>query len=256
MTTIYTTEPYRVLATPYRRTFSGPIDQFTYGEMLMSMMNEMLQTRVAYPGFNFTERRTCAMWIANGSLTGWFKVHRAISSRSTAAKVGSTSRQIIGTLAVPSELIVGDGYQFDQQNLMVRTTIFGTCTSSASGTSTFVVTLGSANNVTTDQVLLTIALTSATSGTTIPFCLEVLTTFRYHYDVSQYKTITSARLMNNGTTGISTSSVGVYQGSEVNTTTTANGYVSTQPSYLNITHQSSSASVTPTFQQVVMEVIE
>lgn len=251
---IYTPDPYQSLVMPFRRTFSGPLDQFAVGQKIMSDINAMLPYRVTYPGFTYTDQWTCIPWIVNHDKSGWLKLRRAVATTATAAKVGSTSRQIIGSLTVPYELVVGSGYTPDQQPLAVRTVIYGTCTASAAGTSTFILTLGGSNAVATDQTLITIAITSATTGTSIPFCIEIMTTFRYHFDTSSYKTISSARLINNGTTGISTAAVGVYQGSEVSSNFSALGYSAI--GYMNVTHQSSSASVTPTFQQVVMEVIE
>lgn len=130
-----------------------------------------------------------------------------------------------------------------EQGSTYRVKINGTCTSSVSGSTTFRLKIGT-SNTTADSTFLTFTTTTAASGTSIPFCLDMELTVRASGSSGQVAT--SGVLHNNGTTGISTSAVVVNSGSISTVDTTAGNY-------LGVSAQSSSASISMSIRQMTIQ---
>lgn len=120
-----------------------------------------------------------------------------------------------------------------QPGTTYRIKIVGTCTSAASGSTTWRMKIGT-DNSTADSTYLTFATTTPASGTNIPFTLEMELSCRT--DGTSGQIVTSAFLVNNGTTGISNAAVVASSGAISTIDTTAGNYlgVSAQTSSTNI----------------------
>lgn len=124
-----------------------------------------------------------------------------------------------------------------------RVKINGTCTSTASGSTTWRMKIGTANNA-TDSTYLTFTTTVPASGSSIPFTLEMELSVRA--EGSSGQVVTSGFLVNNGTTGISSSAVVVNAGSISTVDTTAGNY-------LGVSAQTSSANISLSVRQMTIE---
>lgn len=130
---------------------------------------------------------------------------------------------------------------------LIRVNIIGTCTAGAAGTQVFTLYYGTAGT-TSDTAICTFTITSATSGSTIAFNLELLVTIR---TIGSSGTLYGAVVITNtGTTGIYTASGGVIIAAGTLAINTQNA------GYLNVGYISGSASVTTTFQNVIIEVVK
>lgn len=123
-----------------------------------------------------------------------------------------------------------------------RVKINGTCSSTASGTTTFRLKIGTTNTK-SDSTYLTFT-SSSTTGTAIPFCLVMELTVTL--EGSSGSVITSGVLNNNGTTGISTSAVVVNAGTTGTVDTTAGNY-------LGVSAQTSSSNISLSIRQMTIE---
>jgi hypothetical protein len=129
--------------------------------------------------------------------------------------------------------------------ILVR--IAGTSTTTAAGSQVFTVRYGTAGT-TADTAIATCTVVAATSGTAIPFYIELMLTVR---TVGSSGTLYGiGNITNQGTTGFYTLSGGItiMAGSLVmNTTTTG---------YINVSYNSGNASTAATFQQVIIKVLK
>ena len=121
-----------------------------------------------------------------------------------------------------------------------RIKIVGTCTSSVSGSTTWRMKIGTDNAV-TDTTYLTFTTTTAASGTNIPFTLEMELSCRT--DGTSGQIVTSAFLVNNGTTGISNAAVVASSGAISTINTTAGNY-------LGVSAQTSSSNISLSIRQM------
>ena len=164
------------------------------------------------------------------------KTASATITASTPINTGDTIVSI--SISIPKNtLVAGSTYEI---------TLFGTCTSSNADTSTFTGRIGTLNTV-ADAALFTKTLTSAGSGTDIPFCLKIRVTVR---TIGATATIYGhTELMNEGTTGIYTAVT------EVGALTSVSTHDSTANNYLNISYVTDAVTTTTTFQNVIIQKI-
>lgn len=129
----------------------------------------------------------------------------------------------------------------------IRATLQGTCTASVANASTFRVLLGTAGT-TADAVMGSAAVTSAATGTTIGFKVEIVFTVR---TIGAAGSIAgSAQISNTGITGISTNNSNVIPLTIVTAPNT------TVANYLSISYVSAAATTTCTFQNGIIEIIK
>jgi hypothetical protein len=130
-----------------------------------------------------------------------------------------------------------------------RITVYGTCNSTSGGcfpnTNTFNIRYGP-NNSLADTLIYYNTFNAATSGTDVPFKLELLLTWNMTSGV-QFKVC--GNVLNNGTTGISANAVTIF------TPTLTSVISDTGEVYMNITYQSSNSGTNCTFHDVVMETV-
>ena len=127
-----------------------------------------------------------------------------------------------------------------------RVTVFGTCTTTAAGTSNIRVRLGTAGT-SADAIVAAVTCTAATSGTNIPFSATLLVTIRTAGTGGTAGG--SGTLTNNGTTGI------VSTGYNVTTPTSGVAVNTTVANTIQVSYQSSATTTTCTFQIAEIEVV-
>jgi len=129
----------------------------------------------------------------------------------------------------------------------IRFSLAGTSTTTAAGSQVFTVRYGTAGT-TADTAIATCTIAAATSGSAVPFYLDLVLTVR---TVGASGTLYGVgSLVNQGTTGIYTLATGVFilAGALV-MNTTATGY-------LNLSYNSGNASTAATFQNVITKVLK
>ena len=147
----------------------------------------------------------------------------------------------VQTIITPNPYAMRSAYGGDTY----RITIYGTCTSNAANTHTFNILSGYYNTL-SDQVIGSISFNAATSGTNIPFKLEILLTWDM---ASGTKMKICGTCLNNGVTGIAASAVTIF-------TPALSATVSdTSTPYLNVSYQSSNSGTSCVFQTVVSETV-
>jgi hypothetical protein len=148
------------------------------------------------------------------------------------AAIGTTET-VIAKLLIGNGVVAGDTYSIEG---------FGTCTSSASRTSTFNVRCGTAGT-TADGSINTITATSTGSGTGVGFFFRILVTFRT--TGTSGTALANGHILGVGTTGITAAPV-------VSTNATAGTVNTTSNNYLDITYVASGTNTTCTFQNVTI----
>ena len=135
---------------------------------------------------------------------------------------------------------------FFQSGTTIRISGYGTCTASAANASNFRCRIGTAGT-TGDTQIVTVAPTSATSGTNIAFMFEILVTSRGSGSSTTFEG--SGCVVNPGTTGVSsiTNTVASNSSGTVNTTVA---------NYINFTYVAAASTTTCTFYNVVIEVVK
>ena len=147
----------------------------------------------------------------------------------------------VQTIITPNPYAMRDAYGGDSY----RITIYGTCTSNAANTHTFNILSGYYNTL-SDQVIGSISFNAATSGTSVPFKIQLLLTWDM---ASGTKMKICGECLNNGTTGISANAVTIFTPALSSTVTDTN------TPYLNVSYQSSAAGTSCVFHDVVTETI-
>lgn len=134
-----------------------------------------------------------------------------------------------------------------QAGSTIRIRINGTCTASAANVSTFRVRFGTAGTTADTAIGTAATAVSATSGTAIPFSVEITFTVR---TVGATGSIAGTlTLLNSGTTGISTTLVQTIALSVAAINTTVD-------SYLSLTYVAAATTTTSTFQNGIIEVVK
>jgi len=133
-----------------------------------------------------------------------------------------------------------------QAGTVIEVVLHGTCTSSAAGAGTVNVRYGTAGT-TSDGLLESFTLGAAqTSGTTIPFVIRIYITIRTTGSSATADGV--LELVNQGTTGISTTATQVIRGSNTTINTT------TASTFLTVSYQSGNASTASTFQDAAIKI--
>lgn len=174
----------------------------------------------------------------NPGIDKWFG-----SARISASAAINTTHTVISSILAAENRLMANALRTGST---IRFVVIGTCTATVANASTFRVLMGT-NNSTSDTAVLTAAVTSAASGTAIPFRVEIIITCRsVGASASFYGAMT---VLNNGVTGIS---------SAADANLTVLGTMATVSSlnalYVNLSYQSAAATTTSTFQVVSMSV--
>jgi hypothetical protein len=131
---------------------------------------------------------------------------------------------------------------------MFRVRLLGTNTSTVANNSTFTLYYGTAGT-TSDTALATFIIASAASGSAVPFCLDLVGTFR---TVGASGTLYGFGILNNGgaTTGIYTAAnyIAVLTGTLA--------IASNAAGYFNVGYLSAATTTTTTFQNVQVEIVK
>jgi hypothetical protein len=162
--------------------------------------------------------------------------------RTAATATVNTTTTVIGQITNPSAnpLEVGSCYKIK---------IYGENTSSAANASTFYIKVGNAGT-TADNTVVSFPVTSATSGTAIPFMTEI-----YFTVISLGGSGTSganATVINTGTTGINTKETDVIAQSSI----TYNTFNTSTANYLSVCYSTAAATTTSQFASVIIERIK
>jgi len=160
---------------------------------------------------------------------------RASITADTAAL--NITETLVTSMTIPTA-VVGTVY---------RISISGTCTSSVANASTFTIRAGTLGT-TGDASIGTVAITSAASGTSIPFFAHVYLTVRTTGATGGV--VGMLALTNNGTTGIATTATAVVA------VTPAALFNTTTATKLSITYKSAAVTTTTTFQTAVLEIVK
>lgn len=154
---------------------------------------------------------------------------------SVAATAGlNTTDTILANVRAGGLFVAGSTY---------RITLAGTCTTTVANASTFTLRYGTART-TADATIATFAVTSAATGTSIPFRVEMLLTIR---TVGATGTVAgTATVLNNGVTGIAAAAVTVVALTPSAINTTLDGY-------LSASYKSAALTTTSTFQNTIVE---
>ena len=162
----------------------------------------------------------------------------AINTTETVVAGGNASNGAQSSGAIPANYL--------QVGSIVRFTVSGTCTATVANASTFTIRFG-ANGTTADASVATAAVTSANAGSAIPF--RIVIEFQVQ-TVGASGTIAGVmQIVNNGTTGISTTATNVVALTASNINTTANAYIS-------LTYKSAATTTTSTFTYGQVEVLK
>lgn len=168
-------------------------------------------------------------------------LHSATSASSSAINTVETiigGGSAAGTKPIPANTLrVGS---------VIRITILGTNTSSAANATTFRVKLGAAGT-TADTTVASAAVTSATTGTNIPF--KIVIEFTVRAIGASGSLIGSMTVTNTGITGIAAVTNTIVELTPVAFSTTIDNYIT-------LTHQTAAATTTSTFKNVNIEVLQ
>ncbi len=164
---------------------------------------------------------------------------------STVAASGAinTTETLINTplaIGLPGSPLTGLSAQVGAS---VRFTIQGTCTASAGNASTFTMRAGTLGTK-SDASVATWAITSATSGTTIPFFIIITYTIRTTGAPGTGNGFMQTN--NQGTTGIFTAVADVRS-------TASNTGMANTATFIDLTYLSAATTTTCTFQNVITE---
>jgi hypothetical protein len=141
---------------------------------------------------------------------------------------------------------IAQQYMVPYAGMTVRFTIYGTCTSTAGNTNTFRVRAGSGTIA--DPIVYTATFTAATTGTNVPFKIEIVCVLRTFTNGTD-TVFSSGDVINEGVTGI--------VASETKLLTSASGTFNTSgSSNFGVTYQASAATTTCTFQNVIVELVK
>jgi hypothetical protein len=180
------------------------------------------------------------IFFSNGTI--WIPLNKQYPVSAISASSGSV---------VSSETYVSAAFQIPANSLatkmVFRIKAYGVATSSSAKSATFNVRMGTAGT-TSDTLVLALSATSATSGTSVPFEFEALVTIQAL--TSSGKAVASARLINNGITGISsvaTVVAGAGTQATINTTVAL---------FLGLSYVSASSGASVIFNQVTVEQVE
>jgi hypothetical protein len=180
------------------------------------------------------------LFFSNGTI--WIPLNQQFPSSAISASSGSI---------VSSETYVSAPFQIPANSLAVkmvfRIKAYGVATSSSAKSATFNVRMGTGGTI-SDTLLLALAATSATTGTSIPFEFEALVTIQAL--TSSGKAVASARLINNGITGISAVST-VVAGAGVQATINT-----TVAQFVGLSYVSAASGASVIFNQVTVEQVE
>jgi hypothetical protein len=172
-------------------------------------------------------------------------IDKCFGSAITSASAGiNTTNTIISSTVAASNRLMANALR---AGCSIRFTVIGTCTATVANASTFRVYMGT-NNTTGDTAVLTAAVTSAATGTAVPFLITITLTCRtVGGSASFYGAMT---VLNNGVTGISSTA-------DANLTVlgTMATVASTSALYVNLAYVSAATTTTTTFQVVAMEVV-
>ena len=148
------------------------------------------------------------------------------------------------TIIVQSPVMTANRFM---ASTIVKIIFNGTCTSTAANASTFRVRIGTTGTI-ADGIVLSVGTGgSATSGTNNPFSGEINLVIRTTgASATAFGYLT---LYNQGTTGISTTSTRVIQGTMTN-------FNSTTANFVSVTYESAGATTTSTFQYATIEIID
>lgn len=158
------------------------------------------------------------------------------SSASAGTVVANTETYITNPAFVMQRTFTGDCY---------RITLAGTCTSTGGNTQTFNVRYGTSGNL-TDPVKFSFNLTSAVSGTDIPFKIEIM--LNIVTNGSNVFFNENMTLMNFDTTGISTTQFALVN-------TTSSSLAPTGSDHLGVSYASGGATTTTTFKTTLVEYV-
>jgi hypothetical protein len=158
---------------------------------------------------------------------------------SASGAINTTETYISPSFPIPANTLqVGTTY---------RITVAGTCTSTVGNVSTFTLRLGTAGT-TADTSVCTVTCTGATTGTSVPFMAEFFVTIR---SIGSGGTAMGAgKVVNSGTTGISSNGVG---GGGSTATSAVN---TTVQNFLGVSYKTALATTTSTFQIGVVECVK
>ncbi len=187
--------------------------------------------------------------------TGKFKIGDGVTAWVSLPYVGPVKSATVAASAAinTTETIIGGGVgteAFVPANSLkvgstIKVTILGTNTSSVGNASTFRLRMGPLGTI-AETVQASAAITSAASGTTIPFKAVLELTVR---TIGATGTLAgSLSVQNQGTTGIFTAAANVVVATVAALDTTVNNY-------LTVTYQSAAATTTSTIQNVIIEVV-
>jgi hypothetical protein len=155
----------------------------------------------------------------------------------TSAAINTTHTQIIGATLRAGTLVAGS---------TIRIKASGTCTSSAANISNFRLRIGT--TTLTGNIVVSVDPTGFTSGTNIPFTVEVMGTVR---TVGSSGTALGAGwLNNNGTTGVSNAAIVAAQ---TTATVTVN---TTVDNIVELTYVAAATTTTCTFYNATIEVVK
>jgi hypothetical protein len=171
------------------------------------------------------------------------QVHKSFSSATIASSGAlNTAHTIISDTTAARNRLAANALRI---GTTIRFRASGTNTSTVAGATTFRVLMGT-NNTTGDTAVLTAAVTSAASGTGIPFVVEIELTCRGPLGAS-CAWYGFMKVSNVGTTGIYTNMIFIIAG-------TMATIASTSALYINLSHQTAATTTTNTFQTVTLEV--
>jgi hypothetical protein len=164
------------------------------------------------------------------------------SSRITATAALNTTHTVISDTTAANNRLTANAIK---TGFTIKFVALGTNTSTVAGAATFRVLMGT-NNTTADTAVLTAAVTSAASGTAIPFRVEVYLVCR---TIGASSTWYGYMCVHNvGTTGIYTAQYFQIAGTMATVSTQ-------QANYINLSHQTAAATTTNTFQMVSLETV-
>jgi hypothetical protein len=164
----------------------------------------------------------------------------SIAAASGAINSASGETVITQTPALPANYL--------QAGTTIRITFMGTCTSSSAQTQTFAIRIGTAGTTSDGLMFSGTNISSAASGTNIPFKLVLELTVRT--TGSSATCYAHYTLVNQGTTGISAAAATIQTGTVTSfNTTTANNIISA-------TYKANAVGPACNFQQSFIEIIK
>jgi hypothetical protein len=171
--------------------------------------------------------------INNPTFTGF----GGLTSRTADTSAINTTETLLASITIPTAA-VGTTY---------RITLHGTNTSTVANASTFTLRAGTAGT-TSDASIATAAVTSAASGTNVPFRIVIEYTLRTNGTTGNGQGV--MQIVNNGTTGLSTTATNIVA------LTTSAAFNTTTATKFDITYKSAATTTTSTFQNAVIEIVK